>query len=152
MVWCVLAECGAVDVPRACPTLNCLRCGFYTVADASLTLSSSEPLPVRASPSLLLPTQVSSPLCVSAASLQRTREAVVVSTMFTVLVLAPLLLCVCVCVRACVHADRHTGTPSETHICTCKVPRQAAVEKHPPGVLCHLTFVSCSISVRVLCP
>ena len=72
-VWCVFAECGAVDVPRASPTLNCLRCGFYTVADASLALSSSEPLPSRASPSLL-PTQVSSPLCVSAASLQRTRE------------------------------------------------------------------------------
>ena len=74
VVWCVFAECGAVDVLRACPTLNCLRCGFYTVADASLALSS-EPLPVMASPPLLLPTQVSSPLCVSAASLQRTREA-----------------------------------------------------------------------------
>ena len=75
VVWCVFAECGAVDVPRTCPTLNCSRCGFYTVADAPPTLSSSEPLPVRASLSLFLPTQVSTPLCVSAASLQRTREA-----------------------------------------------------------------------------
>ena len=74
-VWCVLAEGGAVDVPRACPTLNCTRCGFYTVADAPPAPSFSELLPVKASPSLLRPTQVSSPLCVSAASLQRTREA-----------------------------------------------------------------------------
>ena len=75
VVWCVFAECRAVDVPRACPTLNCPRCGFYTVADAPPALSS-EPLPVRASPSLLLRAHSSLlSFCVSAASLQRTREA-----------------------------------------------------------------------------
>ena len=69
-----MAECGAVDVPKACPTLNCTRCGLNTVADAPSAVPSSEPLPLRAPPSLCQPTMCPSS-CVSAASLQRTREA-----------------------------------------------------------------------------
>ena len=78
VVWynasCVLAECGAVDVP-ACPTLNRTRCGLYTVADAPSAMPSSEPLPLRAPPPLCQPTKCPSSLCVCSISSENQRSA-----------------------------------------------------------------------------
>ena len=77
VVWCdvscVLAECGAVDVPT-CPTLNCTRCGLNTVANAPSAVPSSEPLPLRAPPPLCQPTKCPSSLCVCSISSENQRS------------------------------------------------------------------------------